>query len=146
MELKFNSAICTSMEQSERLLALGLKKETADMVYKPHCHYPDEVINYYEATPMVEPIRKYVIADDIDFRYYIPAWSLHRLLSMLTYQVIYNGAKYEPVIALDGMAYRDVCSYDPIVGWSGDLYTDVIDCIKWLISIEQFNTEYLEHI
>lgn len=29
--LKFNSAICTSREQSERLLALGLKKETADM-------------------------------------------------------------------------------------------------------------------
>lgn len=31
--LKFNSAICTSRSQSERLLALGLKKETADMYY-----------------------------------------------------------------------------------------------------------------
>ena len=32
METKFNfkSAICTSRSQSERLLALGLKKETAD--------------------------------------------------------------------------------------------------------------------
>ena len=31
--MKFNSQICTTKEQSERLLALGLKKETADMYY-----------------------------------------------------------------------------------------------------------------
>ena len=30
-EFNFKSQICTSREQSERLLALGLKKETADM-------------------------------------------------------------------------------------------------------------------
>lgn len=29
--MEFNSQICTTKEQSERLLALGLKKETADM-------------------------------------------------------------------------------------------------------------------
>lgn len=28
--MKFNSQICTTKEQSERLLALGLKNETAD--------------------------------------------------------------------------------------------------------------------
>lgn len=32
--MKFNSQICTTKEQSERLLALGLKKETADMRYQ----------------------------------------------------------------------------------------------------------------
>ena len=31
--MKFNSQICTTREQSERLIALGLKKETADMYY-----------------------------------------------------------------------------------------------------------------
>ena len=31
--MKFKSKICTTREQSERLLALGLKPETADMVY-----------------------------------------------------------------------------------------------------------------
>jgi hypothetical protein len=30
-ELKFNSQICTTMEQSKRLLELGLNPETADM-------------------------------------------------------------------------------------------------------------------
>lgn len=31
--MEFKSRICTTREQSERLLALGLKLETADMVY-----------------------------------------------------------------------------------------------------------------
>ena len=31
IEFNFNSQICTTREQSERLLALGLRKETADM-------------------------------------------------------------------------------------------------------------------
>ena len=30
-DFNFNSQICTTKEQSERLLSLGLKKETADM-------------------------------------------------------------------------------------------------------------------
>ena len=30
-DFNFKSQICTTREQSERLLALGLKKETADM-------------------------------------------------------------------------------------------------------------------
>lgn len=30
-ELKFNSAVCTTKEQSQRLLDLGLKPETADI-------------------------------------------------------------------------------------------------------------------
>lgn len=33
--MNFKSQIATTHEQSERLLALGLKPETADMVYKP---------------------------------------------------------------------------------------------------------------
>lgn len=33
MKFNFTSQICTSREQSERLLALGLKAETADMRY-----------------------------------------------------------------------------------------------------------------
>ena len=31
--MKFNSSVCTSIEQSQRLLELGLKPETADMYY-----------------------------------------------------------------------------------------------------------------
>ena len=125
--MNFTSQICTTQEQSERLFALGLERETADM--------------YYSENPRLLFIRDNGIPlEDED----IPAWSLHRLIEMLTYQVIHNGKKIEPVIAIDGMAYQDVCNNDPIVGWSGNLYTDIIDCIEWTINIEQFNQEYLE--
>lgn len=125
--MEFNSQICTNREQSKRLLALGLKKETADMGIA--VDIPISIEDWK--------------TQDISFINY-PAWSLHRLIEMLNYQVIHNGKKYEPVIAIDGMAYQDVCNDDPIVGWSGDLYTDVIDCIEWLIQEGYFNKEYLE--
>ena len=68
METKFNfkSAICTSREQSERLLALGLKKETADMALHFSCVDMDG--------------NAYYIPYTIGHRCTgIPAWSLDRL-------------------------------------------------------------------
>jgi hypothetical protein len=68
METKFNfkSQVCTSIEQSRRLLELGLKKETADMrwerISKKYCYY-------------ISAKTPYVSSD-------IPAWSLHRLIEM----------------------------------------------------------------
>lgn len=65
--LKFNSAICTSREQSERLLDLGLKKDTAD------CHWA-----YHSVTAT-----RYVVAHPYDgVGECIPAWSLHRLIEI----------------------------------------------------------------
>ena len=145
--LKFNSAICTSREQSERLLALGLKKETADMVYKPHSHYPDEVINYCEPTPMVGPLRKYIIADDIDFRYYIPAWSLHRLKCLLPEKTPY-GDGYLTVEIINENVYivlvienveQRVLKYT-----KGNLYDNLISCVNFFVKESLFNKEYLE--
>lgn len=70
--MKFNSQICTSRSQSERLLALGLKKDTADMYY----FWVGE--NEYRLKVDVDnnPL-KY----NID-KTYIPAWSLHRLIEI----------------------------------------------------------------
>lgn len=56
---EFNSQVCTTKIQSQRLLELGLKPETADMYI-----FDNEV---YIGKPNI---------DDI------PAWSLHRLLCM----------------------------------------------------------------
>ena len=64
---EFNSQRCTTIEQSERLIALGLKKETADMLWVGN----SSGTTYYLAvgTP-------YFSCD-------IPAWSLHRLIEMI---------------------------------------------------------------
>jgi hypothetical protein len=70
---EFNSQICTSREQSERLLALGLKKETADMYYR-----------FYDAdTYEVNPTWETIWEDRNDYKKIIPAWSLHRLIEMV---------------------------------------------------------------
>ena len=79
--MKFNSQIATSLVQSERLLALGLKKETADM-----CHRTNGMGIYFITAidPLCNP-------NDI------PAWSLHRLLCLYgldyTIKEVYNNAE-----------------------------------------------------
>lgn len=66
--LKFNSQVCTTKIQSERLLALGLKKETADMC-----------IRIDLANPIAIPYNE---VDEFYYKVVIPAWSLHRLIEM----------------------------------------------------------------
>ena len=66
--MKFNSQICTTREQSERLLALGLKKETADMC-----------IRIDLANPIAIPYNE---VDEFYYKVVIPAWSLHRLIEI----------------------------------------------------------------
>lgn len=65
--MNFTSQICTNMEQSERLLAMGLKRETADCV-----------IMYYDGWHIG-------VSEDFDFDKdpVEPAWSLHRLIEIL---------------------------------------------------------------
>ena len=72
METKFNfnSAICTTREQSERLLVLGLKKETADMVH----YFSQSLAQDWTIVPLAENETAKNI-EGIE----IPAWSLHRL-------------------------------------------------------------------
>lgn len=71
--MNFTSQICTTKEQSERLLALGLKKETADMAYQCIGVSPYEVWDKTE------------ISDDL-----FPAWSLHRLLCLIPKEYRYD--------------------------------------------------------
>ena len=65
--MKFNSQPCTTKEQSELLLALGLKKETADMMY---CKTASGEV---------------ITAKDDDYLEHLdfPAWSLDRLIEMM---------------------------------------------------------------
>lgn len=76
--MKFNSQICTTREQSERLLSLGLKKETADC-YWFYC----DIAKEWKCT---------ILSSTQVFKDYpttvIPAWSLHRLIKILGVQII----------------------------------------------------------
>jgi hypothetical protein len=111
METKFNfkSAICTSRSQSERLLALGLKKETADM-----CHFW-----HWESDDYIRLCASWEFAHRSNKD--IPAWSLHRLLSLynLHYIEFMNDEEIESV------------------------YDIVINAIEQAIKEGIFNKEYL---
>lgn len=76
MDFNFTSQICTTKEQSERLLALGLKRETADMRYQ--ISYLDLGGVLMECTPSLESY------PPLNNDRFIPAWSLHRLIEMYT--------------------------------------------------------------
>ena len=72
--LKFNSAICTSRSQSERLLSLGLKEETADMVH----FFSQSLAQDWTIVPLADgETAKHIQGLEI------PAWSLHRLIEIV---------------------------------------------------------------
>ena len=139
METKFNfkSAVCTSREQSEKLLALGLKKETADM--------------HWWLIPFSDDWRLSPFPhDDLDD---IPAWSLHRLLSLIPKDIEFQvspmcGRNYTLPIELQITCELDICyielNREEFKGFYGtDIYDSAIRCIEWLIKEGYFNKEYL---
>ena len=84
--MEFNSQICTTEEQSKRLLNLGLKKETADCV-----------MTYYDGWHIGEAEDFDLDKDPVE-----PAWSLHRLIEIAqlpqSWQCL-SGDWYNEVIA-----------------------------------------------
>ena len=73
--MKFNSQICTTKEQSERLLALGLKEETADMTLQT-------TLDVCYTIPFQEAIEYFENRHLPPHPTILPAWSLHRLIEM----------------------------------------------------------------
>lgn len=129
--MNFTSQICTTKEQSKRLLALGLKMETADMYYLDYG--PIGLI------PQIKDIKTILEEDDI------PAWSLHRLIEMMpsTIQDL-----YELDFNKQGVYYADFSngSFNFVQSFAKPdktLYDNVIDCIEWLVKGKHFNKEYL---
>ena len=136
--MKFNSQICTTKEQSERLLAFGLKKETADMMYSK--------TSYGE----------FIFAKDDDYLEHLdfPAWSLHRLIEMMPCG--FQDENYRNfVLKVDSQDISYVYNYVDDEGYGQsdsidvddvyhNLYDGIIAHIKWLIKKGLFNKEYLE--
>ena len=132
--MKFNSQICTTREQSERLLALGLKKETADIVH----YFSQSLAQDWTIVPL---------ADGETARYIqglaIPAWSLHRLIEMMPENVSddWLGVSFDEVSYYHGAG-------EGMIGWKyykvGNLYDCMVKCYEWLIKEGYFNKEYLQ--
>lgn len=104
MKPKFKSQVCTDINQSKKLLELGLKPETADMYYTEGSEDGAGNIEYHKN---IRREREILYPD------YIPAWSLHRLLCLYgkdyTFKEIYNNAEecYGMLICAIGIAIED---------------------------------------
>lgn len=139
-KIEFKSQVCTTREQSERLLALGLKKETADMVYhykdsrlealrwelRPHppvlrsnCRFNIEKLNVLKQKNSDGVVMSGEEYFDVLWGKDIPAWSLHRLIEMLT-----------------------LCPYE--IYPRDNVYDDIIYDIEDAIKEGYFNKDYLE--
>ena len=128
METKFNSQICTTREQSERLLALGLKKETADMSWV--LTDEDREGNAYSVEYL--SVGRY---QSMHPDWYTPAWSLGRLIKLMPRTAIIHTEEGDARIDIDMYAIEILVSDDPIA--------EAVSVIEWLIKEGNFNKEYL---
>lgn len=120
--MNFNSQVCTSRKQSERLLALGLKKETADMCWS------NVLTNGNREWLLIPiPIQAYTEME-------IPAWSLHRLIEMIQ-SVFIRVTLCDWWVQIIRRPH-----YEEYYGTGhNNLYDNIIDCIEYLIKEGYFN-------
>lgn len=136
--MKFNSQICTSIEQSKRLLELGLKPETADMeieIFKGDNSISGYVSKGYWETDISEELVEL-----------IPAWSLHRLKCLLPTKIPYESGYLttEIINNVNLMFITDTSEQRVISFIHENLYESMIKCIEWIIKEDYFNKEYLK--
>ncbi len=157
---EFKSQVATSVEQSKRLLELGLKKETADIhmtnMSGKGINYTDDwqigsisycdAVSFWDSTGLKLEKTAWSI---------IPAWSLHRLLCMLPKYVHIEtykyGRKYMVTLDLTIDSYQNVRylegvdeSYYDKSFYANDAYESICKAIEWLIKEGYFNKDYLE--
>lgn len=135
--MKFNSQICTTRVQSVRLLALGLKEETADIVIRPD----NTLIVINENSFIYHNLEKATQEG------YFPAWSLHRLLCLLPDKTPYSDG-YLTVEVINENVYIVLVIEDVeqrvLKYTKGNLYDNLISCINFFVKESLFNKEYLE--
>ena len=132
-KFNFNSQICTTREQSERLLALGLKEETADMTI----HLKSDGGWYVTAEPFYE------WEDDMntlpsleEAEQVLPAWSLGRMIKLMP--------KTAKMHTQEGVARIDIDMYAIEILVNDDPIAEAVSIIEWLIKEGNFSKEYLE--
>ena len=114
--MNFNSQVCTTKEQSQRLLDLGLKPETADMIYMQIDGTWICIISQGDE-------------EHIPYEDHFPAWSLHRLFEMICNKECEEHYYFN--FSMD---------YDSMV----NVYDSIIEVIERHIKENRFNKEYLK--
>lgn len=114
--------ICTTIEQSKRLLELGISSDTADMTLQ-------EYINPETENKEVAEIVGYGMDG-------VAAWSLGALVKLMPDTIILDDRSCCGLSILNmGVYYRLLTGIDIIQGYEeGNIFENCIDMIKWLVN------------
>ena len=121
--------ICTSIEQSKKLIELGIDINTADMCYRYKWYN-----NNFILLPCAENAREPITED-------IPAWSLVALEKLMPFQLIENNNRYGfyqvKGFNKQGETYRfgyksNDNSFLFETSWSNNLIDAAFEMICWL--------------
>ena len=128
--MDFKNNISTTLEQSKRLLELGVKPETADM--------------HYMSIPTLKADTLQVSASiflDLDAPGDgdVPSWSLSRLLEMMPDSAGELTLKVLPPMV--GYFSSDIGRFYA----DADIFNNCVGMIEWLIKGRYFNQDYLIH-
>ena len=137
---EFTSQICTNAEQSQRLLDLGLKPETADMKHFFDNRNDYSFFHHWECIPY-EWDKEFLVDSEN-----IPAWSLHRLIELLPQDIHlddYADTHYYLTINPFKVIYINSHGLWKYQKDEGCLYDKLIDTIEWTIKNNFFNKEFL---
>lgn len=170
MATEFKSQICTTVEQSKRLLGLGLKPGTADMTwkfsyllkgvpqydclaestwdkvtmerYEQHCFWMN-LHEHWKRPDGTQMSSEEVYAEIT--KKDIPAWSMHRLIEMMPRTIRANDELFFLLVSKEDVFYDNTegTAYSSFINRNG-LYYNITLCIEWLIKEGYFPKEYLK--
>ena len=117
----------TSIEQSKKLLELGLNPDSADMFY---CYGMNTTTKEwsYDKEPSVNGTELHFDVGDV------PCWSLGALLNMMPKCIVVGGRNYFSYIAtLDTISYGDTEGYMTIKFSYDSLFESCFQMVIWLL-------------
>lgn len=119
----FESQICTTEKQGARLIAMGLRRATADMSRDGGCLFPFAPTYEKDA----------------------PAWTMGRLIDMMPVTIDWDGKKWRLEITHEWVRYASLGVEKSWLGEckNGTIYDNIIDRIEWLIQEGWFDKNLL---
>ena len=118
--LKNKTMVCTSIEQSNRLIELGINPNTADMGWFKAYSLREEIYKPY--------IKGYKLENHQSD---IPAWSIYKLIEIISIDVTF---KNEFIV---------INNNTKMFNSSTNVYDNLIDVIEYLIKDNKINTEFI---
>ena len=118
--LKNKTMVCTSIEQSNRLVELGINPKTSDMGWFKAYSLREEIYKPY--------IKGYKLENHQSD---IPAWSIYKLIEIISIDVTF---KNEFIV---------INNNTKMFNSSTNVYDNLIDVIEYLINDNKINTEFI---